>query len=250
MRPTQRALLRSTLDAALAACLRSPVATLDGAHLRAVLLAELLQGGCAVLEPTAEPRRGKLLRLVDDVVRVERLPLPTRPGVAGSRRAPRPPDLRVWAPERLDLEVHARGTLAAPPAGGGRALLERLGRLASRTTDALLLACDRRSYDALRRAAGVVRPGPPTDSVAAGREPSALGALCAAVLPPSCALTDELAEHEADVGRGQRYVAVGAVTPMVFGVQRVVVGLCLRGGAARSLDAAEPVAQLDAFAAD
>ena len=85
MRPTQRALLQTTLDLALATCLRSPVATADGAHLRAVLLGELLGAGCALLEPAAEPRRAKLLRLVDDVVRVERVPLP--PGWGGWLRA-------------------------------------------------------------------------------------------------------------------------------------------------------------------
>lgn len=246
MRPTQRALLQSTLDAALEACLRSPVATLDGAHLRAVLLGALLERGCAVLEPAAAPRRGKLLRLVEEVVRVERVPLPPRPGAATGRRAPRPPDLRVWQPERLDLEVHARGTFAVPAPGAGRALLERLGRLASRATDAVVLACDRRSYDALRRPVAGRATAPAHEDAAP--PPSPLAALCGAVLPPSCSLGSGFEEHEADVGRGRVYVAVGAVTPMVFGVQRVVVGLAMRGAAARSPDEEAAAAQLDAFA--
>ena len=239
MRPTQRALLQSTLDLALATCLRSPVATADGAHLRAVLLGELLGAGCAVLEPAAEPRRAKLLRLVDDVVRVERVPLPSAP--PGGRR-PRPPDLRLWHPERLDVEVHARGAFALPPAGSGRRLHERLARLAARATDVVLLACDRRSYDVLRRPPGA------QGADAGGHTP--LSALCAAVLPPSCALTADFQETESDVGRGQRWLAIGAVTPMVFGVQRVVVALTLRAGGPRSLDAEPAPAQLDAFAAD
>lgn len=239
MRPTQRALLQTTLDLALATCLRSPVATADGAHLRAVLLGELLGAGCALLEPAAESRRAKLLRLADDVVRVERVPLP--PGPPGRRR-PRPPDLRLWHPERLDVEVHARGAFALPPAGAGRLLHERLARLAARATDVVLLACDRRSYDVLRR--------PPAGRGEGEGGHTPLSALCAAVLPPSCTLAADFEEAECDVGRGQRWLSIGAVTPMVFGVQRVVVALTLRAGTPRPLDAEPAAAQLDAFAAD
>lgn len=250
MRPSQLALLHSVLDAALAACLAGPVATLESAHLRALLLERLLRDGGAVLEPSGEPGRGRLLRLVDDVVRVERAPLPPRPPAAGSSRPPRPPDLRLVDPERLDLEVHARSTLAQPPDGAGRALLERLGRVAARTTDALILACDRRSYDALRRAAAAGAPAPAPSGAPVPRrrtDPPVLGALCAAVLPPSAALAADFGDHEADVGAGQLFVASGAVTPMVFGVQRVVVAVRLRAGAGRAaVERGE--AQLDAFA--
>ena len=78
MRPTQLALLQSVLDAAVAACLGGVAATLESAHLRALLLERLLGEGCAILEPAAEPGRGRLLRLTDEVVRVERTALPAR----------------------------------------------------------------------------------------------------------------------------------------------------------------------------
>jgi hypothetical protein len=67
------------------------------------------------------------------------------------------------------------------------------------------------------------------------------------VLPPSCSLGGAFEEHEADVGRGQLYVAAGAVTPMVFGVQRVIVGLAMRGGTTRPPREEAAAVQLDAF---
>jgi hypothetical protein len=257
MRPTQLALLHSVVRAAQAACEHAAAATLDAAHLRGLLFERMLEDGCTLLESTGEPGQGRLLRLDDAVVRVERIALP---GVGDGRtRVARPPDLRLWTPERLGVDVHARGSFVRPGRDAGAALLHRLARLARRESDVLLLACDRRSYDRLRwlpsardgdLAAGVpVRRGRPTVREGDAEDAAALRALCAAVLPSSAALHGEPAEHEAEVGRGMTYVAHAAVTPMVFGVQRVVVGLWLRGGARARVagDAAE--LQLDAFPA-
>lgn len=235
-------LLEQLLDVAHAQCLRSPAATSDAVHLRAVLLDRLLADGHGVLEPSSEARVGRLLRLVDDVVRIERVPMPPRARSNG--RPVRPPDLRVWTPERLDLEVYARGTFRAPATSGTRALHDRLARLAAGTSDALLMACDRRSYDALRRG-----PGAPSDDGEGRGDPrSDLAALAAALLPPSATLAQSFDGAEVELGRNQRWTVRGAVTPMVFGVQRVVLALTLRtAGRGLSVAAAAPSAQLDAF---
>src|SRR5690554_5423953 len=100
-------------------CVRSPAATVDGGHLRGVLLDRVLRAGHGVVEPTAEARMGRLLRLDDDVMRVERVALSARRATAGGRPA-RPPDLRLWTPERLDVDLFARGTFWAPAATGLR----------------------------------------------------------------------------------------------------------------------------------
>ena len=256
MRPTQLALLHTVVRAAQAACERAAAATLDAAHLRGLLFERLLEDGCTLLEATGEPGRGRLLRLDDAVVRRERVALPAP--AEGGVRAPRPPDLRLWAPERLGVDVHARGTFARPARDAGAALLQRLARLARRESDALVLACDRRSYDRLRWV-GTNREAPGVGAAAPGRrgrtnarkgdgeDAAALRALCAAALPPSAALGGELSEHEAEVGRAMTYVASAAVTPMVFGVQRVVVGLWLRAGARRGVMSPPTALQLDAF---
>lgn len=242
MLPPQLSLLELLLDVVHAECLRSPAATSDGVHLRAVLFDRLLADGHGILEPSSEARVGRLLRLEDDVVRVERVPAPPRARSGG--RPVRLPDLRIWTPDRLDLELHARGTFRAPATSTTRALHDRLARLAAGASDALLLACDRRSYDALRRGPGA----PSGDGDGRGDTRSDLAALAAALLPPSTALAQQFGEAQVELGRSQRWTVRGAVTPMVFGVQRVVLALALRTtsrGAAATTGAAP--AQLDVF---
>ena len=72
MQPSQLALIEHLLHLAATECVQSPTATWGAQHLKATLVRELLRDGCAVLEPTARPREGKLLRLEGDVVRTDR----------------------------------------------------------------------------------------------------------------------------------------------------------------------------------
>ncbi|HEX3158635.1 MAG TPA: hypothetical protein VHQ45_08960 [Gemmatimonadaceae bacterium] len=222
------ALLRPVLDAAHAECVGSPVATLGDDHLRAVLAAAMLRAGHSLLEPAARPGQGRLLRLVDDVVRVESHPLP---------RAAADAALRVRGTERLDVAVHARGVFGGPR-GRGAPLAVRLARLASGRMDAVVLACDRRSYEALRR----------THAAAAGA-PAAVTVLCRDVLPAWDQLTPEFSVHET-LAAGRSWAVLAATTPMVFGVQRVVAGVWVRPPARRrgsATTAAGHAEQLDAF---
>jgi hypothetical protein len=232
MHPKQLALLEGVLDAVLAECLRSPVATLNGGHLKAVLVERLLRDGAGVLERGATAREAKLLRLMDEVVKVERVERVERRAVEGLRPQ-RLADLRVAVPIRLELDLYARSALAGPDRTAGRALLDRLQALAAGASDALLLACDRRGYDALR----IVRSGDDA-------QPPVLASLCAALLPPSTSLATEPV-RSAPALNGRPYSVLAAVTPMVFGAQRVaaVVWPVRRP----ALVAAGPL-QLDAFA--
>ena len=219
------ALLRPVLDAAYAECVGSPVATLGDDHLRAVLAAALLRAGHSLLEPTARPGHGRLLRLVDDVVRVESHPLPRATDAA----------LRVRGTDRLDLGVHARGVFGSARARGVP-LAARLARLASGRMDAVVLACDRRSYEALRRVHG-----------ATADAPAAVTVLCRDVLPSWERLTPDFAVHET-LAAGRSWAMLAATTPMVFGVQRVVAGVWVRPPARRQRPAsAGDAEQLDAF---
>ena len=243
MQPSQLALVEQLLHLAAAECVQSPTATWGAQHLKATLVRELLRDGCAVLEPTARPREGKLLRLEGDVVRTVRQALPDRRPAGAGRRPVRAPDLRLWEPERLDVELVARGTFAPAARDLGRAMLERFARLASRGTDVLLLACDRRSYDALRQGGAGEEPAP------GSCEPRALAALCAAVLPESRDLSAGTATFESDLGAGVHYAGRARVTPMVFGVQRVIAAVWLHGGAKATRDCQPAALQLDVFGA-
>ena len=74
-------------------------------------------------------------------------------------------------------------------------------------------------------------------------------ALCAAVLPASRELSAGTATFESDLGAGVRYAGRARVTPMVFGVQRVVAAVWLDGGAKTARDCQAEAVQLDAFGA-
>lgn len=232
MHPKQLALLEEAHGATLAECLRSPVATLNAGHLKAVLVEQLLRGGACVMERGSSASEAKLLRMVDEVVKVERHAVsPARAN--GGGRPPRPADLRLAAPTKLDLDLFTRSAMASPDRMAARALLDRVDALGAGTSDALLLACDRRGYDALR-----------VKRSAEGEQPSVLATLCAALLPPSAELGTEPASLSPTLN-GRAWAVIGAITPMVFGVQRVVVALrpIRRAGPMETIGAG----QLDAF---
>jgi hypothetical protein len=230
MHPKQLALIESALDAVVAECLRSPVATLEAGHLRTLLTEHFLRAGAGVLERGATSAEGRLLRLRDEVVKVERVRLERRERTGG--RPPRLPDLRLADPIALGLDLWARSTLAAAGRLAPRALHERLDALAAGTSDVLLLACDRRAYDALR-----------VERAAEGGQPPVLARLCAALLPPSATLGDERTSAAPSMAR-RSWRTLAVMTPMVFGAQRVVVALW---PAQRPVTEASAAPQLDAF---
>ena len=229
MHPTQHALIESTLLAVADECVRSPVATMSAGHLRAVVAERLLREGATLVERGATSSQRRLVRLVDDVVQVER---GEAPSPASRARPSRTPDLRIGAPVLLGIDLWARGALSPAERLGGRWLHERIAALGDGTSDVLLLACDRRAYDALR----VARTG-------ADGEPAALPRLCAALLPPSASLGAE-PTAAAPTLANRRWGTRAVLTPMVFGAQRVALALWAERRV-RSTSVAAP--QLDAF---
>jgi len=227
MHPKQLALVHDVVGAMAAECLRSPVATYNAGHLRAVVAAHLLRAGATLVERGATGAERRLVRMVDDVVHVER---DGREPSAARGRPPRVADLRVGAPVVLGIDLWARSVLAPDRLASPR-LHERLTALADGHTDLLLVACDRRAYDGLR----VERRG-------ADGEPAALSRLCGTLLPASAALTESPAPFAPTLA-GKRWGCVAAMTPMVFGAQRVVLALWAGSRAART----DAPAQLDAF---
>ena len=228
----QLTLLAGALDAVAAECVRSPVATLNDGHLRAVLVEHFLRADAAIFERGATSCEGRLVRLSGDVIRADPHVLPPRPARAG--RPARAPDLRLLDPVALGLDVHARGALAAAERDASRSLLDRFAALASGATHALALACDRRAWDALR----VQRPG-------AGGGPTELSRLCGALLPATATLAAEPAESSPSIG-GRPWGVRALITPTVFGVQRVAAVVWCRRTARIAPEAPR---QLDAFVA-
>ena len=232
MDPRQLTLLAGALDAVAAECVRSPVATLNSGHLRAVLVEHFLRSDAALFERGATASDGRLLRMAGEVIRAEPHVLPPR--ARGTGRPQRLPDLRLLDPVALGVDVYARGALAPAERDASRLLLDRFASLANGGSHALLLACDRRAWDLLR----VERPG-------ADARPTELSRLCAAILPPSASLGAEPAEWSPSLG-GRAWGVRAVITPMVFGVQRVAAVVWARRVAA-VVHEAPP--QLDAFVA-
>ena len=232
MDPRQLTLLAGALDAVAAECVRSPVATLNSGHLRAVLVEHFLRSDAALFERGQSAAEGRLLRMTGEVIRAEPHVLPARPRAAG--RPPRTPDLRLLDPVALGVDVYARGALAPAERDASRTLLDRFSAIASGASHALVLACDRRAWDALR----VERPG-------ADARPTELSRLCAAILPPSATLSAEPVETSPSLG-GRPWGVRALITPMVFGVQRVAAVVWARRLAAAVREAPP---QLDAFVA-
>lgn len=232
MDPRQLTLIAGALDAVAAECVRSPVATLNSGHLRAIVVEHFLRAGAAIFERGATSSDGRVLRLTGDVIRSEAHVLPPRGRASG--RPPRMPDLRLLDPVALGLDLHARGALAAPDRDASRILLERFASLASGASHALLIACDRRAWDSLR----VERPG-------ADARPTELSRLCSALLPASATLDPEPTDSSPTLA-GRPWSVRATITPMVFGVQRVVGVVWPR----KVICPAEPAgSQLDAFVA-
>ena len=232
MQPKQVALLERALDLVLAECVRSPVATWHAAHLEALLVEHLLREGAAVLERANAPGEEKLLRMTDEVLRVERCSLDARHRLRPGRGR-RAADIRVWEPVPFALDLYARSSAAAADRLASRALRERLLSLGD-SSDALLLACDRRAWDALR-----------IDRSEGEEQPPALARLCALMLPASATLGPERVALQQRVS-GRVFHGAACISPMVFGVQRVVAALwpAQRGGEGTSV-----APQLDAFEA-
>ena len=221
------------LDAVAAECVRSPVVTWSAAHLEAIVAEQLLRAGAALLERGNTAAEEKLVRLTEQVLKVERVSLEPRHRFRAGRGR-RVADLRVLDPVHLAVDLWARSSAAASDRLGGRALRERLAALVDGHVDALVLACDRRVWDALR----VERPG-------ADGEPSEVSRLCALLLPPSSALADDASESTPRLG-GRGYRVNARVTPMVFGVQRVVAAVW---PSMRPAELPIEIPQLDAFEA-
>jgi hypothetical protein len=227
MHPTQLALIEDAVGAVAAECVRSPVATMNAGHLRAVLAEHLLRAGATIVERGAKAGERRLVRLVDDVVLIEH---DTRDARAVRGRPRRPADLRIGAPVVLGIELWARSAMAPDRLAAAR-LEERLGALADGHADLLLLACDRRAYDTLR----VERRG-------ADGEPAALSRLCGTLLPASASLDGSIT-RAAPTLAARRWGTAASITPMVFGAQRVVLALW----ATKKAVAEVAASQLDAF---
>ena len=213
MDPQQFLAFRAVLQSIYDECARSPVATMMENHLKVVVLETLLPMGYGFLEGSARTGVGKLLRLHDGVVNVELCSRPTMNAGPESECAKNSPDIRIWDPCHLIIELQTRSCYGTQDTLFSRNIADDLSRVRRGDAGAFILACDRPIYDALR--------GIKNDN----RGRKALHTdVFERLLPDSDSLTDCFPDLPVCSYDGC-YMVLAAKTPPTFGMQRVVIGV-------------------------
>lgn len=203
---------RAVLQAIFAECARSPVATMMENHLKVVVLETLLPMGYGFLEGSSRKGVGKVLRLRDGLVKIEVCDRPTMNADPDSECARNSPDIRIWDPCRLIIELQARCCYGTQDTLFSKNLADDFSRVRRKDADAFILACDRPIYDALR---GIKKDN-------RGRK-ALYSEVFERLLPDSELLSNRFADALTRSYDGC-YMVLGARTPPVFGMQRVVIG--------------------------
>jgi len=205
--------LRVVLQATEDECRRSPVGNLLEGHLKAVAVAALLSSGYSVMEGSNLQGQGRVISMSDGVIKTtieERQHMASAPG---SEKTKNSPDLRVWAPCRLIVELQIRSKLGSQSALFSDNLVDDLDRVGRRTADAFVLAADLELYDSLRGLKADPR----------GRKAKHTE-LLASALPPGSGLPDSMASNPIRT-HGGRMFYLGSRIKTSFGIDRVILGV-------------------------
>jgi hypothetical protein len=106
------------------------------AHLKVVIVEALLRSGHEVLEGSSR-NTGKRVFLAEGGVRTVNEPLPHMVAATGSIKTKNSPDIRVWAPARLVLELQVRSILGTQDSLFSDNLVDDLDRVQRGAADAL-----------------------------------------------------------------------------------------------------------------
>jgi hypothetical protein len=204
--------VRVATQAALNECTRSPVGNLLEGHLKVVLVECLLRAGYSVLEGSTR-NIGKAVQLVDGRVGWSADQRPRMEPAPGSKKLNLSPDVRIWSPVRVSIELQVRSVLGAQDALFSANLADDLDRVERGVADVFILAADRSIYDAMRG----IKTSP------RGRKPKH-PELLTNVFPDTAKLGGEL-NIEPCVSACARFQWFGAITRTAFGLDRIVVAI-------------------------
>ncbi|MDO8676979.1 MAG: hypothetical protein Q7R30_00215 [Acidobacteriota bacterium] len=146
----QKTALTVVLRACADECMRSPLGNLLESHLKVVAADALLRSGYSILESANRKGSGRLVSLRSGVLTSTLEPRPSIAPFSDSTKAKMSPDLRVWAPCRLVLELQVRSSFGSQSALFSENLFDDLRRVGNQAVDAFVLAADVTLYDALR----------------------------------------------------------------------------------------------------
>lgn len=210
----QLSALGVVLSACAEECLRSPLGNLLEGHLKVVAADALLRAGYSIMESANAKGQGRVLSLKDGRVGSEVESRPTIPAHSDSTRTRMSPDLRIWRPCRLVLELQVRSTFGSQSALFSENLFDDVRRVSMSAVDAFVLAADRELYDALR---GIKQD-------ARGRK-SKHGDLFVHLLPPSASLARCADSLAWPWSKHDPFEVSGALLGTSFGLERCIVGV-------------------------
>lgn len=144
--PAWRVILNAVSDV----CETELLATQSEHYLKVVTIGRLLRAGGSIIEPGNRPGKGRLLRYDGKRVTAALIDLPLMPAPADSEKRRLSPDIRVYEPERVTVELQARSQFGSQSTLFTKNIADDLRRLATRQVDLFVLAADCGIYDSLR----------------------------------------------------------------------------------------------------
>ena len=213
---TQRAALNVILQACADECANSPLGNLLESHLKVVAAEALLRRGYSILESANMKGQGRVVAFQAGTLTSTLHPRPAIVAFPDSGKQRMSPDLRVWAPCRVVVELQVRSCFGSQSAISSDNLFDDLRRVGNNAVDAFVLAADRPLYDAARGVKEERR----------GRKAKHAD-LIPLLLPPSESLL------EAETCRAwpslktvdDHFQVTGVRLNTAFGIQRCVVGI-------------------------
>ncbi|MCI0441481.1 MAG: hypothetical protein L0177_20455, partial [Chloroflexi bacterium] len=207
---------RNNVDAALqiARLARDLLGNLLEGHLKVVAANALLQQGYSLMEGSNQKNVGRVITLRQGRMHSTLVERPFMAAAPGSEKAKNSPDLRVWEPCRLVVELQVRSQYGSQSALFSDNLLDDLERIRRGTADLFVLAADRWLYEAL---CGIKRDR-------RGRKAKHTAALSAAL--PGCSQLGTSSEP-ADWPPSKQgdLTGKGALVTAVTGDERCIIGI-------------------------
>lgn len=135
-------------NAVFRVCTEHPLATMGEGHVKGAVLRALLESGFAVLEGST--KGAKVLQLQSGTLVSTVATVPEMEPLQGSSKSRLSPDVRVWSPARMSIEIQCRCAWGTQDALSSGNILDDLDRICAGRADVFLFAADRTIYDALR----------------------------------------------------------------------------------------------------
>lgn len=195
-------------------CLRSALGNLLEGHLKVVAAEALLDQGYSIMEGANARKLGRVVSLSEGRLRVVFDERPIMLAAPGSSKRINSPDIRVWFPCRLVVEIQVRSQYGSQSALFSENFLDDVKRVRRGAADAFVLAADRVLYEGLR---GVKR-----DS--RGRKAKHQDSIVA-ILPAVEDLGASPDPRTWPIREMDGLVVSGALLKAPYGVERCIVGI-------------------------